>query len=95
MKGRKDAPTKQFAIKDITICPALILAISRTVSVKGRIKILTVSIKTKKGVKAAGAPAGARWATDSERLKLQPDKMSRPHIVRANEPANQRLLVAP
>ena len=40
--------------------PALILAIKRTPKVKGRIKLLIVSIKTRNGTKAEGHPLGAR-----------------------------------
>jgi len=60
-----EAEVKQLAIKDRTICPALILAISRTVKVRGRIITLTVSIKTKKGAKTIGAPAGVMWAAEA------------------------------
>lgn len=51
---------RQFDNKDITICPALILAIIRTVKVSGRINILIVSTTTKNGIKAFGAPLGVR-----------------------------------
>ena len=40
-------------------------AIIRTLRVKGRIKILTVSIATRNGINPAGAPDGAKWAADS------------------------------
>ena len=87
--------TAAFAISDITICPALILAINRTVRVKGRINSLTVSIRTSKGNKAPGAPAGARWAALGIGAQIQPEMISKPHIVKASDPANHRLLVAP
>ena len=51
------------------MCPALILAISRTESVIGRTLILTVSISTRKGFKGAGAPIGRRPATTDLGLK--------------------------
>ena len=86
---------KQFATKDRIICPALIFAINRTVRVKGRISSLTVSIKTSKGVKTAGAPAGARWAADIAGLFTHPEISSRPHSVKAIDPAVQRFLVIP
>lgn len=38
------------------------LATNRTVSVSGRIRIEIVSIKTNKGDRAKGAPAGDKWA---------------------------------
>jgi len=43
-----------------TTCPTVMLATNRTVSVSGRIKIETVSIITKNGANAAGAPPGAK-----------------------------------
>ena len=55
-----DILVRQLATKDRIICPALMLAINRTVKVKGRIKTLTVSIRINKGVSAVGAPAGAK-----------------------------------
>ena len=53
--------------------PALILAINRTESVIGRTIILTVSMRTRKGFKAAGAPIGRRPATTEEGLKNTPE----------------------
>ena len=90
-----DALTKQLAIKDITICPALILAINRTVKVKGRIRILTVSTKMRNGTKAEGAPAGAKWAADCVGLKSHPLKSNNPHITTAIEEATHKFLVTP
>ena len=37
-------------------CPAVILATSRIVRVKGRIKFLTISINTIRGINRAGVP---------------------------------------
>lgn len=68
------------------MCPALMLAISRTVRVRGRINILTVSISTKKGIRAAGAPVGARWAADSF------GNLTHPESRRANQSTNASLL---
>jgi len=90
-----EALTKQLAIKDITICPALMLAISRTVKVKGRIRILIVSTKTRKGTNAAGAPAGAKCAAEAIGFIVHPLIRSNPHITTANEDATQRFLVTP
>lgn len=84
-----------FAIRPIIICPALIFAISRTIKVNGRMQILTVSIITNKGTKAAGAPAGARWAADSIGNFNQPDKISRPQNTNAKDPTTQMFLVTP
>ena len=75
---------RQLEISDITICPALILAINRTVNVKGRINVLTVSTNTKKGIKAPGAPAGAKWAADSLGNFTHPDNNNLNHKTNAN-----------
>jgi hypothetical protein len=48
-----------------TICPALMLAASRNDRVRGRTKILVVSIKTRNGLSQSGAPSGRKWATDA------------------------------
>ena len=53
---------KTTLIKAQTTCPTVILATNRTVKVNGRIKIEIVSIITKKGAKAIGAPLGDKWA---------------------------------
>lgn len=42
--------------------PATILAANRIAKVPGRIKDLTVSIKTITGIKAGGVPEGTKWA---------------------------------
>jgi len=44
----------------INKCPATILAARRTDRVMGRIKFLTNSIKTIRGIRAAGVPDGTR-----------------------------------
>lgn len=72
------------------MCPALILAINRTVSVKGRIRIDTVSIKIKKETKAVGAPLGAKWAAISLGLKKIPEINSNLQKPSANELANHK-----
>ena len=41
------------------------MAASRTARVPGRIKFLVVSIRTIKGTRAPGVPAGTRWANIS------------------------------
>jgi len=53
---------KTTLIKAQTTCPTVMLATNRTVKVSGRIKIEIVSIITKKGAKAIGAPLGDRCA---------------------------------
>jgi len=55
------------------MCPALILAIKRTDKVIGRAIILTVSISTKNGFKAAGAPIGRRAATTELGIYTTPE----------------------
>ena len=55
------------------MCPALMLAMSRTERVIGRTKILTVSISTKKGLRGAGAPIGSNPAITEGGLKKTPD----------------------
>lgn len=42
--------------------PAIILAANRIANVPGRIIFLTVSIRTIRGVRGPGVPAGTRWA---------------------------------
>lgn len=92
---RPETLVRQLATRERTICPALILAISRTVNVRGRIKILTVSIKTRKGTNAVGAPAGAKWAAEAAGLLCHPDNSSNPQSSSANELAVHKLLVIP
>ena len=43
-------------------CPATMLAANRILNVKGRMNLLTSSIKTIKGTKARGVPLGTKWA---------------------------------
>jgi len=43
------------------MCPAPIFAAKRTDKVIGRTPTLTVSTRTKKGFKGAGAPEGKKW----------------------------------
>ena len=45
-------------------CPATILAASRTLKVKGRIRFLTISIKTIKGTRGRGVPRGTKCAKE-------------------------------
>lgn len=42
-------------------CPATIFAINRTARVRGRMILLTVSIKTINLIRAIGVPIGVRW----------------------------------
>lgn len=63
--------------------------------VRGRIKSLIVSIKTSRGTRAAGAPAGAKWAADSTGNLAHPDKTIRVQKIKAREAAIQIFLVTP
>lgn len=51
----------KFDSKTKRRCPATIFAINRTARVKGRIILLTVSIKTMNLMRAIGVPIGVRW----------------------------------
>lgn len=86
---------KALAIKPIIMWPALILATSRSVRVKGRIKSLTVSIRTRRGTSGPGAPAGAKCAADSIGNLIHPERTINVQNTRAIEAAIQMFLVAP
>lgn len=75
------------------MCPALILAVSRTESVIGRTKILTVSMITRKGFKAAGAPIGSNLATTEVGLKKIPEIIKESHKGRPRDKEIARCLV--
>lgn len=47
-------------------CPAQILAVKRNANVKGRIRVLKDSTKTRKGAKKLGAPLGISAARTLE-----------------------------
>lgn len=55
----KEGPV--FPNKVINKCPAIILAVSRTANVPGRIILLIVSIHTINGIKIPGVPWGTKW----------------------------------
>lgn len=95
IKVKPDTPVKQFAIRARTICPALILATNRTVKVSGRINILTVSIKIRKGANITGDPAGAKCAADSDGFTNQPERRINAQKVKAKPLATHKLLVKP
>jgi len=50
-----------FLNKDMRRCPAIMLAVSRTHSVIGRIRFLVSSIRTMKFIREVGVPCGRRW----------------------------------
>jgi len=73
--------------------PALMLAISRTERVIGRTAILTVSIRTRKGFRRAGAPIGSKPATTEEGLKKTPETSKDNHRGKPKERETARCLV--
>jgi len=58
----KDKELPVFPKRVISKCPAIILAVSRTAKVPGRITFLIVSIQTIKGIRTLGVPCGTKWA---------------------------------
>jgi len=52
--------SKEFLSNVNSKCPAIKFAVSRTHSVIGRIKFLTISIITMKDTRAVGVPCGTR-----------------------------------
>lgn len=63
-----NSPIKEEAIEGpvfpkrvINKWPAIILAVSRTAKVPGRITFLIVSMHTIKGIKMPGVPWGTKW----------------------------------
>lgn len=57
----KDVLIRAFPNNVIKRCPAIILAVSRTQRVIGRIKLLVNSINTIKLIRAIGVPCGTKW----------------------------------
>jgi hypothetical protein len=75
-----------------TMCPALILAASRNDRVRGRTKMLVVSISTRKGLSQSGAPSGRKWAIDFIGLLVKVDKIILIHRGRPNLRVKMRCL---
>lgn len=73
--------------------PALMFATRRTDRVIGRTEILTVSIKTRNGLNAFGAPDGSRLAASVSGFFIMPDKINDAQNGRAKENATARCLV--
>lgn len=73
--------------------PALILAANRIDNVTGRTEILTVSTKTRKGLRPAGAPAGKKWAVTLKKFINNPDKIKENHKGSPKENAKLRWLL--
>ena len=51
-KYKMEAEIKGELIRDISMCPAIMLAASRTERVEGQINLLTISIITINGIRA-------------------------------------------
>ncbi len=47
-----EAEIKEELIRDVSMCPAIMLAASRTERVEGQINLLTISIITINGIRA-------------------------------------------
>lgn len=76
-----------------TMCPALIFAASRNDSVRGRTKILVVSISTKNGLSQSGAPSGKKWAIDDLGAFENLDKIILSHRGRPKDRVKIKCLV--
>jgi hypothetical protein len=61
-------------------CPAIRLAVSRTERVKGRIRLLIVSIKTINGMRRTGVFWGIKWANIDFGVFSQPNSIMDSHI---------------
>ena len=57
-------------------CPAIIFAASRTAKVPGRMMFLIVSIKTIRGMRRPGVPAGTKWANMCWVWLIQPNSIN-------------------
>jgi len=62
--------------KDISKCPAIRFAVSRTDRVIGRIRLLTNSIITINIIKALGVPCGTRWYNIMFVFFIQPNNIN-------------------
>jgi len=82
-----------FAINLIIMCPALMLAISRTAKDTGRIRIEIVSIITRRGVNAIGAPPGASVPKTYLGLLIKSEARILSQRVRDSIKGNHRVLV--
>lgn len=74
---------KLFPSKDISKCPAIMLAVSRTASDVGRIILLIDSIITINGIKIDGVPMGTRWQNIWLVLFIHPNNIKANHLDRA------------
>lgn len=74
---------KLFPSSDISKCPAIILAVSRTANDVGRIILLIDSIITMKGIKIGGVPIGTKWQNMWLVLFVHPNNIKANHLDRA------------
>ena len=74
-------------------CPAIMLALSRTDKVRGRINKLIVSTKTIKGAKITGAPLGTNMIITLEVLCINPYSINLNQIARAKDLLRDKCLV--
>lgn len=77
----------RLMVAELTIvirrCPAVMLAVSRTPSARGRINRLIVSIRIMKGISGVGEPSGRRRARVKDSLFFRPVIMVANHRGRA------------
>lgn len=78
--------------KTISRCPAIMFADSRIASVAGRMRFLTVSIITMKGIRGGGVPCGIRWASRFEVLFIHPNRIIANQAGRASDRVKARCL---
>lgn len=71
-----------FPSSDMSKWPAIRLAVRRTHSVMGRIRLLTSSMITIKFMRAAGVPWGSRWESMWFVFFVHPKVMMVSHVVR-------------
>ena len=74
-------------------CPAIILAASRTESVRGRMMFLTSSIKTMKGMRGAGVPVGTKCASMEVVTEVQAKSICPNHKGKASLIVQERWLL--
>ena len=77
------------------ICPAEILATSRNLKVKGRIRRLIVSINTKNGARTIGEPLGTRALIKSLNLRVIFLKRGKRNIINPSKRINEYLVEYP
>lgn len=71
-----------FPNKDMSRCPAIILAVRRTANEPGRIIFLVVSISTMNGINITGVPVGRRCENILFVLLIHPYSIRDIHIGR-------------